>query len=279
MSRNKIDFLIGVLLFCLLPIAVYAQNTQVQATQNPSPGVGSILTSASPLIQVIASGSIIFACAAIIIGGLVVFNLHSKSPTNIWGPISVQSLGTIFFFPTLILLAIYLDLPKDAVTTILGAFLGYLFGRGGGNSPDRNPSDKPDTSKSGQVLDPKKSSDGGTVADDTAKSNHVTTDGDDLDMRNQAVANREAELASREAAVTSREVEVASRRAEVVGRETQAAKREQAIAKREWRAFKRGSHTGPLEPGYQVTTDGDVLSQAEGESFSQSAHSNEESGS
>jgi hypothetical protein len=204
MSRNKITSAIGVLLFCLLPIAAYGQNTQVQATQNPSPGVGSILTSASQLMQVIAGGSIIFACAAIIIGGLVVFNSRSKSPTNIWGPISVQSLGTIFFFPTLILLAIYLDLPKDAVTTILGAFLGYLFGRSGSNLPDRNPLDKPDPSSNTQNISPRRNNDG-EAEKDPKKPQNDSPDHVDLDARKQAVASREAEVAKREAAVAVRE--------------------------------------------------------------------------
>jgi hypothetical protein len=71
-------------------------------------------------------------CGLIIIGGLLVFwRLVDR-----WSQLSIQTLGTIFFFPTLILLGIYIDLSRDAITTILGAFVGYLFNQNRGARSD-----------------------------------------------------------------------------------------------------------------------------------------------
>lgn len=62
-----------------------------------------------------------------IVGGLIVFYL--RAPRLIWRSDYIQVIGTIFFFPTLILLAIYLNMSRDAVVGILGAFLGSIFTR------------------------------------------------------------------------------------------------------------------------------------------------------
>jgi hypothetical protein len=78
----------------------------------------------------------VFTCVLIIGGGLWTFNwLKSRAE---WDSLAVQTLGTIFFFPTLILLCVYIDLSTDAVTTILGAFVGYLFNQGNQRRTNRD---------------------------------------------------------------------------------------------------------------------------------------------
>lgn len=110
----------------------------------------SLLASSDFSVRLIANIAVISTCSLIIIGGLWVFHRRANAAQDLWGPVSVQTLGTIFFFPTLILLAVYLELPKDAITTILGAFLGYMFGRsGGGNSTSGRAGDLPLTSEGG----------------------------------------------------------------------------------------------------------------------------------
>ena len=94
-------------------------------------------------IGLIAHIAILATCALITVGGLWVFHRRQNTSPAPWGPVSVQTLGTIFFFPTLILLAVYLELPKDAITTILGAFLGYLFGRSSNPGSRGDASDTP----------------------------------------------------------------------------------------------------------------------------------------
>jgi hypothetical protein len=82
---------------------------------------------------------IIIICSIMIIGGLLVFLLivlksdKDDVSRQLLGGNIVQIIGTIFFFPTLILLGVYVHIPKDAIVTIIGAFVGYLFGRSGGN--------------------------------------------------------------------------------------------------------------------------------------------------
>src|ERR1700688_4886840 len=78
-------------------------------------------------------------CVAIIFGGLFAF--LRLSINGRWDQLAVQTLGTIFFFPTLILLGIYIELSRDAVTTILGAFVGYLFNQGTNLRSNRNGGD------------------------------------------------------------------------------------------------------------------------------------------
>jgi hypothetical protein len=66
-------------------------------------------------------------CFLMIVLGLGIF--YYRSSRVEWGALSIQTLATVFFFPTLIILGIYINLSTDAVTTILGAFVGYLFSR------------------------------------------------------------------------------------------------------------------------------------------------------
>jgi hypothetical protein len=82
-------------------------------------------------------------CLLMIIGGLLVFYLRSAG--NPWRSDYIQVLGTIFFFPTLIILAVYLNMSRDAVVGILGAFLGSLFTRSTGTPPRERPSEAEET--------------------------------------------------------------------------------------------------------------------------------------
>ena len=79
------------------------------------------------LINPFTQATILAACLIMIIGGLLVFYFRLKDQKQKWRLEYNQVIGTIFFFPTLIVLAIYLQLSKDAVIAILGAFLGSLF--------------------------------------------------------------------------------------------------------------------------------------------------------
>jgi hypothetical protein len=93
--------------------------------------------------------TIALICLLMIVGGLLVFYIRSSGAP--WRPDYIQVLGTIFFFPTLIILAVYLNMSRDAVVGILGAFLGSLFTRntgpsgqqGGPTSTDSSPSPRP----------------------------------------------------------------------------------------------------------------------------------------
>ena len=75
-----------------------------------------------------------------IFGGLLVFYLSLRRRGQKWRTGHGQVIGTIFFFPTLILLAVYINLSRDAVVGILGAFLGSLFSRTISNGGDGGPS-------------------------------------------------------------------------------------------------------------------------------------------
>jgi hypothetical protein len=119
----------------------------------PSQAATSLMASGDSSVRLLANIAVILTCSLIIVGGLFVFFRRGYASQETWGPISVQTLGTIFFFPTLILLAVYLELPKDAITTILGAFLGYLFGRSGGGTPTQA-SDPSIASEGGPRLRP-----------------------------------------------------------------------------------------------------------------------------
>jgi hypothetical protein len=77
-------------------------------------------------------------CGLIIFGGLIIFAFLIRE----WNQLALQTLGTIFFFPTLILLGIYIDLSRDAVTTLLGAFVGYLFNQSRGSRLDGRDGDR-----------------------------------------------------------------------------------------------------------------------------------------
>jgi len=79
------------------------------------------------LINPFTQATILAACLIMIVGGLLVFYYRLKDQKQKWRLEYNQVIGTIFFFPTLIVLAIYLQLSKDAVIGILGAFLGSLF--------------------------------------------------------------------------------------------------------------------------------------------------------
>jgi hypothetical protein len=76
--------------------------------------------------------TIALTCLLMIVGGLLVFYIRSSGAP--WRSDYIQVLGTIFFFPTLIILAVYLNMSRDAVVGILGAFLGSLFTRNTGPS-------------------------------------------------------------------------------------------------------------------------------------------------
>jgi hypothetical protein len=76
--------------------------------------------------------TIAVTCLLMIVGGLVVFYIRSAGAP--WRSDYIQVIGTIFFFPTLIILAVYLNMSRDAVVGILGAFLGSLFTRNTGPS-------------------------------------------------------------------------------------------------------------------------------------------------
>jgi hypothetical protein len=106
-------------------------------------------------------------CTLIVVGGLFVFDRRMRQRPADWASLSVQTLGTIFFFPTLILLGIYLDLTKDAITTILGAFIGYLFGQSRPSGSDDRGSPPPTTtgpSEQGRVAGPTPGQGGGAAA-------------------------------------------------------------------------------------------------------------------
>jgi hypothetical protein len=142
--------------FAVLPL----RSVQAAESVVPSQAVTSLLASADFSVRLIANIAVILTCSLIIIGGLWVFHRRETAAQDLWGPVSVQTLGTIFFFPTLILLAVYLELPKDAITTILGAFLGYMFGRsGGGSSASGQAGDIPLTSQGGPRLRPASAAD------------------------------------------------------------------------------------------------------------------------
>jgi hypothetical protein len=88
----------------------------------------------SPEAQTYVQLTVIVVCIVMLLGGLLVFYLRSAGSP--WKSDYVQVLGTIFFFPTLIILAVYLNLSRDAVVGILGAFLGSIFTR---NIPPSSP--------------------------------------------------------------------------------------------------------------------------------------------
>ena len=77
----------------------------------------------------LTQGTILVVCLTMIVGGLLIFFLRLRARNQEWKLEFNQVIGTIFFFPTLILLAIYLHMSRDAVVGILGAFLGSLFTR------------------------------------------------------------------------------------------------------------------------------------------------------
>jgi hypothetical protein len=132
---------VGILLVAgLTSLPLQLAIAQSAASSQPAT---SLMASGDSSVRLLANIAVILTCTLIIVGGLFVFFRRGYASQETWGPISVQTLGTIFFFPTLILLAVYLELPKDAITTILGAFLGYLFGRsssGGGSTQASDPS-------------------------------------------------------------------------------------------------------------------------------------------
>lgn len=150
MDRNyrlTLLILLGLMLAAMPLHAIAADNTAQPAT--------SLLASNDREVRLLANIAVIMTCGLIIVGGLLVFFFRGQAAQELWGAIPVQTLGTIFFFPTLILLAVYLELPKDAITTILGAFLGYLFGRsGGGTSNSAQAGDISPAVQTGPVLRP-----------------------------------------------------------------------------------------------------------------------------
>ena len=81
--------------------------------------------------------TVIVVCIVMVLCGLLAFYLRSAGSP--WKSDYVQVLGTIFFFPTLIILAVYLNLSRDAVVGILGAFLGSIFTRNIPPSPPPPP--------------------------------------------------------------------------------------------------------------------------------------------
>lgn len=89
----------------------------------------------------------------IVLVGFLAFVIKRPGGPKCWREIDVQTLAVIFFFPTLIILGVYVQLEKSAITTILGAFLGYLFTRDQGTKPSST-GDEPKrparTSKNGQ---------------------------------------------------------------------------------------------------------------------------------
>jgi len=94
------------------------------------------------LINPFTQATILAACLIMIIGGLLVFYYRLKDQKQKWRLEYNQVLGTIFFFPTLIVLAVYLQLSKDAVIAILAAFLGSLFTKAVGQgtpTPEETP--------------------------------------------------------------------------------------------------------------------------------------------
>jgi hypothetical protein len=97
--------------------------------------VGQLSDEALKYVQL----TVIVVCIVMLLGGLLVFYLRSAGSP--WKSDYVQVLGTIFFFPTLIILAVYLNLSRDAVVGILGAFLGSIFTRNIPPSPPPPPGD------------------------------------------------------------------------------------------------------------------------------------------
>jgi hypothetical protein len=126
MTRWFIRLGIGIILVGTVSLIIII-SAEAQQSSQPAASITTFLNSAEPSVRLLANLAIVLTCTLIILGGLIVF--YCLSAPTLWNATSVQTLGTIFFFPTLILLAVYLELPKDAITTILGAFLGYLFGR------------------------------------------------------------------------------------------------------------------------------------------------------
>ena len=120
-----VDSIVAALFNATHAVSSFAQEVKANLSDNIP-----YLTAASK------AATVIVICSFIIIGGLYVFHRRSNRDRDTWGQLSVQTLGTIFFFPTLVILGVYLDLDKSAVTTILGAFIGYLFSRGASPSPE-----------------------------------------------------------------------------------------------------------------------------------------------
>lgn len=102
----------------------------------------------------LAQWTILIICVLMLGGGLLVFYFRLWSRNQRWQLEWNQVIGTIFFFPTLILLAVYLNMSKDAVIGILGAFLGSLFARqfgGGGQGSPGQSSPTTDTTPTGRT--------------------------------------------------------------------------------------------------------------------------------
>jgi hypothetical protein len=91
----------------------------------------SLLNQLPPIALTYIQITIFAVCIIMIVGGLIVFFLRTRH-VNAWRSDYIQVFGTIFFFPTLIILAVYLNMSRDAVVGILGAFLGSLFTRSTG---------------------------------------------------------------------------------------------------------------------------------------------------
>jgi hypothetical protein len=101
--------------------------SQSPATETTSDTVISLLNKLPDTALKYVQITILVVCVIMIVGGLIVFYL--RAPRLIWRSDYIQVLGTIFFFSTLIILAVYLNMSRDAVVAILGAFLGSIFTR------------------------------------------------------------------------------------------------------------------------------------------------------
>jgi hypothetical protein len=142
-----------------LPSGAY-RHSQAQATEPQSqketgvfPAANKEQVDSSPVSHWLGEPKNIAAlltCCLIIIGGLMIFYLTQPQPRR-WDALSVQTLGTIFFFPTLILLAVYIKLSADAIATILGAFVGYVFNQSPTPRPDSDQTRGPTPRPSGPV--------------------------------------------------------------------------------------------------------------------------------